>query len=67
MNNWIRLHRPPKICRETKNELKRIYYYQQSKRRWLQNQDGYETEEILNKALMASKLGIVSGCCLHKS
>ena len=67
MNNWIRLHRPPKVCWETESESKQKYYYQQSRKRWLQNQTGYETEQILKKALVVGKLGTFSGCCLHNS
>jgi len=66
-NNWIRLHRSPKICREPLFNSKQEYYYQQSRKRWLQYQDGYETEKILKKALLVGELGTISGCCLHSS
>jgi hypothetical protein len=53
------------VCQITSSKEKQKYYYQQYRKRWLSNQDGYEIEKTLNKALMIGKLGTYSGCCLH--
>jgi hypothetical protein len=65
MNNWIRLHSAPRVCQKTPSKAKQKYYHQQSRKRWLCNQDGYKTEKILKKALLVGKLGTISGCSLY--
>jgi hypothetical protein len=67
MNSWIRLHCTPKICQKTPSKSKQKYYYQQSRKRWLQHQAGDETEKILNKALLVGQLGVINGCSLYNS
>lgn len=66
---WIRLHKPPKLCRgdpETWNE-KQHYYFKRSFARYQMTEDGIQVEAIAKKTFAQGLIGRIENVSFVES